>query len=184
MAAVPDARNAVLEWLGLRSVEVRRVPAPPRVPARPGDRALDLGAPTTLAAARDRLRFRILVPGQPAASPRVFVDDTPPGGRVSFLYDRPRLLLIEFRGSSTQTFLEKAVGPGTTIERVRVGGAPGAWIAGRPHGVVFADARGVIRQDATRLAGNVLLWERDGLVLRLEGARTREDALRVARSVR
>jgi hypothetical protein len=180
---VPDARNAVLEWLGLRSVEVRRVPSTPRVSARPGDIRLDLGRPVTLAAARDRLRFRILVPAQPTGPPRIFVDSSPPGGRVTFLYDRPRLLVTEFRGSQSQIFLEKAVGPDTTIKRVRVGGAPGAWIAGRPHGAVFADANGVIRQDRTRLAGNVLVWERDGLVLRLEGARTLAGALRVARSL-
>src|SRR3712207_7291531 len=58
----------------------------------------------------------------------------PPGGRVALLYEsrgrRPRLLVTAFRGSQATTFLVKTVGPGTTVERVRVRGAPGAWITG------------------------------------------------------
>ena len=35
-----------------------------------------------------------------------------------------------------------------------------------------------------RLAANVLLWEQDGLTLRLEGAFSKEQALLIAESVR
>jgi hypothetical protein len=115
----------------------------------------------------------------------VFVAASPPGGRVSLVYaGPPRVLVTEFRGSRTRAFLEKAVGPGTIVERVRVAGAPGAWIAGRAHGFIYADARGVIREEATRLAGNVLVWERGGIVLRVEGRLTKSGALRIGRSFR
>ena len=106
---------------------------------------------------------------------------------VSLVYRRGggvRWLLGETRGSGSQRFLMKTVGPGTAVRHVRVGAAPGAWITGRPHDILFADARGQIVADTVRLAGNVLLWERGGLVLRLEGARSLGEALRIARSLR
>src|SRR5215218_2568161 len=51
MAASPDARSAVLEWLGLKSVTIER-----REP-RPTDSGLRLGTPVTLAQARERVPF-------------------------------------------------------------------------------------------------------------------------------
>ena len=183
IAAVPDARHAVLDWLGLRSVEVRRVPTPPQRSApsgRPG-----LGRPATLAAARSAVRFRVLVPRRLHAAPRIFVAGSPPGGRVSLVYaGPPRVLVTQFRGSHTRAFLEKAIGPGTHVERVRVAGAPGAWISGRPHGFVYADARGLIREERLRLAGDVLVWERGGVVYRLEGPVSKAGALRIASSLK
>jgi hypothetical protein len=41
-----------------------------------------------------------------------------------------------------------------------------------------------VRDDAVRLAGDVLLWERGGLTLRIEGGQTRDAAVRSAVSVR
>ena len=186
IAAVPGARHAVLDWLGLRSVRVRTVQSQPRAPAgAAGPSAPGLGRRATLAEARAALPFTVRVPARLAPPARVYVGASPPGGRVSLVYGgRPRLLITEFRGSKALVFLEKAVGPGTTVQRVRVAGAPGAWIAGRPHGFVYADTKGVIREERTRLAGNVLVWERGGVVFRLEGARSKAAALAVARSFR
>jgi hypothetical protein len=55
MAASPDARSAVLEWLGLKSVEVeRREPtAPSPEPGTLGS-GLGLGTPVSLQEARER----------------------------------------------------------------------------------------------------------------------------------
>jgi hypothetical protein len=139
----------------------------------------------TLAQARAGLPFRVRAPAALGAPDRVRLSASPPGGRVSLVYTGPpRLLVTEFRGSHTRTFLEKAVGPGTTVQRVRVAGAPGAWIAGRPHGFIYADAHGVIREESTRLAGNVLVWERRGVVFRIEGRIAKAVALRIAASFR
>jgi hypothetical protein len=188
VAAVPGARHAVLDWLGLRGVRVERVPVSPRPPSGTTAPPAGLGRPVTLAAARARLGFPIRVPRALGAPPRVYLGDSPPGGRVTLVYPARapgrRVLITEFRGSQTQDYLLKALGPGTTIQRVRVAGAPGAWLAGRPHAFIYADARGVIRQESMRLAGSVLLWERDGVVLRLEGATSKASAVRVASSFR
>ncbi len=79
---------------------------------------------------------------------------------------------------------EKAVGPGTEVRAVDVDGARGAWLDGEPHAIIFQDTSGNYREDVPRLAGDTLVWERDGLVLRIEGARDLEDALAIARSLR
>jgi hypothetical protein len=57
-------------------------------------------------------------------------------------------------------------------------------LEGSPHFVVFRDARGDYREDSLRLAGDTLVWEREAVLLRLEGLASLEDALRVAASVR
>jgi hypothetical protein len=186
IAAVPSTRHAVLDWLGLRGVEVRRVPTPPSGTSTAPD-AGDLGRPLALAAARRRVSFKVLVPSVLPTPRRAFVAGSPPGGRVSFLFARagrrPRLLITEFRGSRTRTFVEKVIGPGARAVPVRVGDARGVWITGRPHAFIYADRDGAIRTENTRLAGSVLLWERGGLVLRIEGGLTRAQALRIATSL-
>jgi hypothetical protein len=71
-----------------------------------------------------------------------------------------------------------------TLEQLTVGGRPAAWIAGAPHFVLSVDTNGRTREETLRIAGNVLIWERDGLTLRLEGVSSREEALAIAASVR
>ena len=72
--------------------------------------------------------------------------------------------------------IEKYVRIEQRVERVEVDGEPGIWVEGR-H-VVFEPF------GLPRLSGNVLLWEQEGLTLRLEGRFTKEQALDLARSVR
>ncbi len=171
--AVPPARSAILDWLGLGPIEVRRVEKLPRVPRNP---ELSLGQKTTLGDARRRTRFRVLLP--PGRLPdAVYVR----AGEVSLIYGR--LLLSELRGRDVLV-ARKVVGPGTRTEDVSVAGAPGLWLAGAPHVFAYLDEHGAFRQGRIRLAGNTLLWERGRLVLRLEGARTKRQALRIAVSVK
>jgi hypothetical protein len=60
---------------------------------------------------------------------------------------------------------------------------PGYRITGRPHAFVYVDARGRTREETLRLAGDTLLWTRDGISYRLEGPVSAARALRIARSV-
>ena len=62
--AVPQARSALLEWLGLRGVEIERVPTQPEAPAVGAD--LDLGERVALPEARRLARYRVLVPAEEA----------------------------------------------------------------------------------------------------------------------
>jgi hypothetical protein len=190
MAASPDARSAVLEWLGLKSVEVeRREPtAPPPAPGTLGS-GLGLGTPVSLGEARERSPF-LRVPtadglGQPDA---VYVG----GESVSLVYgERPgyaradatgaALLVQEFAARVTP-FIQKSVGEGARLERLRVDGAPAYFIAGS-HGFAYEHDGSTDFEDQ-RLAGNTLLVERaDGLLVRVEGDITRDRAVAIAQSL-
>jgi hypothetical protein len=174
--AVPPTRDGILRLLGLRGVRIERVP---RLPALPGGAAgrLALGRRIPLARARHAAGFTALVP---AGSASAFLDHDVPGGRISLLIGR--VLVIEFRGTSTP-FVLKLIGPGTTARSVRVNGSQGVYFSGAPHEVLFREVNGQIQTDRVRLAGNVLLWQQGPVTLRIEGTRTLQQALRIARSL-
>ena len=184
--AVPSARTAILELFRLGGVSIQRVDALP--PVRPG-LELELGAKVDLEDARDRAGFSVRRPspevfGEPDA---VFFSPDIPGGRVSLLYGTERdvrLLVTEFRGTTTSGLITKLAGAGTRIEGVTIGESRGLWLEGRPHAVLFRDARGDIREDRYRLAANVLIWAERGVTYRLEGRFSRDEALSIASSMR
>ena len=166
--AVPPARTAILDWLGLRGVSIVRVDELP--PTSPVGR-LDLGRRVTLGEAPP---WTLLPDDAPDS---VFVED----GTVNLLWGTPddvRLLLSEFRGDP---YIEKLVEGDTEVEPVSVNGRAGAWLE-QPHVVLFKDPSGRFRNDAPRLAGKTLLWEHGDLTLRLEGDLSKTEALRIARS--
>lgn len=163
---------------------------PPAVGAR-----LALGDQVSLAQVQQRVGFRPLLPeglGQPDA---VYVATPPPSGAVTLVY-RPRpglpattetgvgLLLTEFRGATDAGFLMKVVGPDTRVEAVTVNGAPGFWLEGAPHALAYRDPSGQFETATLRLAGNTLAWNQGDLTLRIESALTKEEALKIASSVR
>jgi hypothetical protein len=199
LVASPGTREAVARRLGLRGVGVQLGgPPPPTVTSRPGERLdLGLGPRVTLEEARRRVGFPVLVPGaagfqQPAA---VYVSGTvPAGGRVDLVYRaRPGLpaspftdvglLVTEFRGQPTPEFIKKVTVLGR-VEQVTVAGEPGYWFSGEPHFFTYRDAAGNLRDEQTRLAGNTLVWQRGDLTLRIEGEISRQEALRIAESMR
>ena len=50
--------------------------------------------------------------------------------------------------------------------------------------MVLLDERGEYVMETLRLEGNVLLWVRDGVTLRIESALSRDEAIHVAESIR
>jgi hypothetical protein len=182
--AVPPARTAILHFFGFHGVRIERVPTlPPAPPPTRGN--LDLGRRISFARAERLTPYRIAAPGG-RRSGAVYYRDSPTGGEVSFLLRccRPLLLLSELRGEAVP-FVEKVIGPGTRIERLTIGGAPGYWISGAPHVLYYRAPDGTVYQESLRLAGNTLLWDRNGVTFRLEGAHLRKaQALRIAAGVR
>ena len=166
--AVPDARTAVLHFLGIKGATVIRVEElPPAAPAPP-----EFGESVGLAEAERVVGFRpLLVDGRDPDDVRI---DRFSPSFIMLLYGEPelRLRLIQMVGGT----IEKYALTEQRVERVKVDGRPGIWVEGR-H--VVSGLFGL-----PRLAGNVLLWEQDGLTLRLEGRFTKEQALELARSVR
>lgn len=192
-AAVPDARDAVLEFFGLQGATVERRP---RLPVTPDRRPLDLGERTTLDRARAELGFEPLVPRAAGRPERVFVDTRVPGGELALAYSPgpglPEagstglgLLVGEFRGDLAPEYLGKIAPGATEIARLRVDGGRAIWIEGAPHLVFYRppDSDSDFAETRLRLADNALLLERGNLLVRLEGAFSRERALELAQSL-
>jgi hypothetical protein len=183
--AVPQARTAILDWLGLRGVTIERVPTQPTAPVAAD---LRLGDRVSLAEARRRAGYRVLVPRTAdLGSPEVYYAAGSSGSQVGFVYRSEtgvHLFITEFKGSLNRDFIEKSAGPETTIERVTVHGEPGFWLEGEPHEFYYVDEHGLPILETVRLAGNTLLWTQGALTLRLEGELTKAEALRIAESTR
>jgi hypothetical protein len=191
VAAVPDARNAVLEFFGLRGATVeRRTELPPAPPPRP----LDLGEHVTLKEARDRVDFRPLIPaGLPPG--RAYVRSAVPGGELSLAYPPTGglreakstglgLLATEFRGDLAPELIGKMTGQATKVERLSLDGSRAIWIEGAPHFFFYRDPQGEFHDNELRLAANVLLVQRGRMLVRLEGAFDRAKAIELYRSLR
>jgi len=174
-AAIPSVRHAVERVFGINGAVVERVPTLPKAAGG----TLHLGRRIPVSDARHAASFMALLP--PSGVSAAYVANDVPGGRVSLTSGR--LLVTEFRGTS-RPFILKMVAVGTRVVRTTVGGQPAAYLEGAPHDVFFLDADGKPRTDNVRLAGNVLLWQRGSLTLRIEGARSLNDALALARSLR
>jgi hypothetical protein len=163
--AVPPARSAILRFFGLEGVAIVRVEKLPPVRANPPV----VGIRTTLAGAERRLGFRPLRPDSDAPF-RVYLD--PSREAVLLVYGEPlRLRLEETRLGVFEKMLTFRQG----IARVTVNGDRGIWLEGT-H--VFDDFF-----SQPRLAANALIWEHDGITLRLEGRFDRQQALELARSI-
>ena len=183
LMAVPGTRAAILEFFGVRGVAIERVETLPTVPTNVD---LNLGDPVTLERARELADFEVVVPEALGDPDEVYFSDFPAGGMVSFVYgssEEPRALFTQFEATFVDTALKKLEAT-TNVEHVGVDDEPGIFLSGPPHVFGFLDANGQYQEETMRLVGNVLLWERRPLTLRLEADVSRDEALRIARSVR
>jgi hypothetical protein len=156
-----------------------------------------LGHPVSLAdrvALDSQAGFHVRWPGDPVAGPpdAGYVDETRQG-QVSLVWsaraDLPAtlepgvgLVLTEFLGSVDPAYYGKAVGIGTTIEPVVVGGRPGYWLSGDPHFFFYVGPGGVV-QDDRRWVGDALIWSDGEVTYRLESALGRDATIRIAESL-
>ena len=196
LAFSPDARRAVAGWLGIRGVQIEPRRELPPVALGSG---LQLGERTTLAMARAEIDFPITLPARAdlGTPDEVYVTEIVGGvPQVSLLYrERPgfpraaqtgaALLITQFRAELDEELLyKKVVVDESDVEAVRINGRPGFWIGGRPHVLYFLGPNEEPIADSVRLAGNVLLWEMGDVTMRLESALSKDEAVRVAESIR
>jgi hypothetical protein len=201
VVATPGAREAVARRLGILGIEIHQGGPAPTVTAPTGTTAgrgatgtLGLGRRVSLEQARAAVSFRLLVPSQPGFErpDEVYLSDEVPGGRVDLVYlPRPGLpaspftnaglLITEFQATP---LVGKFVKEGTRIEEVVVSGEQGYWLGDEPHEFAYQDRNGVLRQETARLAGSTLIWTQGPVTLRLEGQISKQQALRIAGSMR
>jgi hypothetical protein len=176
LAFSPGARSAFLEIFRLNGATIERVDTLPEVETQ----VLDFGERVSREEAERLVGFELVDVGEPDA---VFVRG---GNMASLVYgseEKPRLVLSQLRGSVWDGMIKKVGSRGTQIDEVAVDGEPGLFISGDEHYVMFIDGTGNITDEPTFLAGNVLLWNRGPLLLRLEGDLTLGEALALAQSV-
>src|SRR5919206_3489344 len=169
--AVPPPRTAILDFFHIGSETVERVPTLP--PAERRSPVAGLAGPMSLERARELAGFQLLLPPKYG---RIYAADG-----ILATYLRPRVVLTEFRADLGLS--KKVVRPNTHIEPLTVDGHFGLWMEGAPHVITYFDSHAVGRDKVVRLAGNVLVWSRGSLTLRIEGRLTRDEALRLAKTV-
>lgn len=181
--------------LGIGAIQIRFADGTP-LPTPGGSVAnRGFGEETTLAAAQARVAFTIRLPADPAlGSPDgVFLAETPDGGTVTLAWgERPGfpadeagngLVVTQFNADIGPEAFEKMVTEGTRVEAIQVNEQPGWWVEGGTHAFFYRDSSGQMVNTSLRLVTSALIWEEDGLALRVEGAPDRESALRVAASL-
>lgn len=181
--------------LGIGAIQIRFADGTP-LPTPGGSVAnRGFGSETTLGAAQSAVPFAIRLPTEPAlGSPdAVFLSNVPQGGTVTLAWgERPGfpaddagngLVMTQFSADIGPEAFEKMVTQGTRVEPVQVNGQPGWWVEGGTHAFFYRDASGRYVDTTLRLVTSALIWEEDGLALRVEGAPDLEAALRVASSL-
>jgi hypothetical protein len=133
----------------------------PRLPA-------GLGAPVA-SYVNDR-RLEMVWPPSPA---HPAIEDTNVG-----------LLVTEFQGRIDQGYYEKVLHGGTEVDAVKVGGNQGYWLYGEPHLLFYIDADGHSIDENRLTVGQVLIWADADLTYRLETTLSRDQAIRLAESLR
>ena len=151
----------VRDWLGLASVEVRRAPELPPGARRPT--LAELGERVTLAAAARRAGFEPVVP--PALGVPEQVRER--RGVVTLVYEGGDLLLAQLRGRLDRALVRKVIIAGTRVRRV----PGGVLLSGHDHVYLYVRPGGEVAEDRPFLAGDTLVVQRDGLLLRLEAPR-------------
>ena len=169
--AVPESRGAILRFLHLGGVTIERVDVLPPAESRP--LTAGIGRLVTRAEAKANLGQGLLVPPVKPL-PTLYLS----GGRVISMlltYKGQPVLLNEFPYGGG--FLKKFAAGGTSIEDGGLGDVPSLWISGAIHDVFFPGT-------SPRLAGNVLVWERDSVTYRLEShSLSHADAVALARAL-
>jgi len=184
--AVPEARSSLFRFLHIGGERIEFVDELPSVSPDPEGIDLDvvLGDRVSLAEARRRAEFDLRELDD--APDRVYLGSR---GTIWFLYGEPQsvqLLVAQTALLSVdeQLILKKISGPGTRVEETLVNGERGYFVSGDPHLVLLLDETGQPVEESAWLAQSVLVWEEDGVAIRLEGDFSKDEAIDLAKGLR
>jgi hypothetical protein len=187
--SVPGMRTAVARYFGIGGVSVTTKQPDETIP--PVGTVFFLGDRVTLDQARKSVAYQILVPTRAGlGTPEVYLRDN---GIVSFVYaassqlpaahdTKAGLIVTEFKGDTSQVMAKLL--DGTDAEKVSVNGQQGLWLTGGDHFVFFVNQDNGAVDVPGHIAGNTLLWEQDGVTMRIEADIGKADALLIAQSVK
>ena len=186
------AAPAVADWFGVRGVEVRPSvpwtvtgPSTPSTGTRPpSGAALDLGTRVaTLEEAAALVGFTPVVPSLLGRPDAIWVDRRHAAPFVALVYEDGPLVSAFDATLTEDVVVGKFVGPDTPVERFAIGGEPALWIDGI-HEVAIRGRSGDHVIERLRISDAVLFVQHGPLTVRIEGALGRDDAVRIAGSLR
>ena len=178
--AIPDARSTIKDWLGIGNVTIRYVEELPPVEKATTD--LGLGERVSLEEAKERAGYTPLDPRIDGLEdpPKIYYRD--PDRQIAFLYgsEKPKLLITQAGVGGAVTKLVNINATDTELVKVRAG-ETGVWLSGAKHDLYYP---GADREEPFRLVGNALVFETAyGLTVRIEAEISKDEALRIARSL-
>jgi len=107
------------------------------------------------------------------------VRDDIAGGMVSLGYDGGRIVLTQWRVTDVHAGIALVPVSGTA-EDVTVGDTSGLWLEGAARGTfTLVGADGTIHREAFEVSPGALLWTRGGMAFLLQGAGSRDAAVRL-----
>ena len=193
LIAAPSLREAVLETFHLGGgVTVERVRT---LPPLSGAQRLRPGREVSLEVAERSVPFEVVVPEALGPPDAVYISMVLRGGEVNLVYaERPRVrplgdsrvavLLSEFGTAGGRELVVKLVDEAREVQRLQVEGDEALWIEG-PHLFFYRPSapgsRAIV--PSARLAGNVLVVQRDDSYVRIETALPQAEAIRIASSL-
>jgi hypothetical protein len=189
----PDLAARAAQVLGLPGVQIYQVPQSPTVSPTAGALTFAGQRVATAADASRIAGFTVRTPAALGDPSGIYVETAPV--RVTIVYASVKgipaspqagvsAIVVEFKGSLETQIMAKAIGPGTTLDAVPLGSTVAYYLAGQPHQFFFRDPTGNIQPETLRLAGNTLLWTEGGVTYRLEAQVGKDDAVRIASSLR
>ncbi|MEE8158231.1 MAG: DUF4367 domain-containing protein [Dehalococcoidia bacterium] len=200
VALSPPMRTALADFFGLERIEVVPIQSTPSAPP-----SLELpsgfegvAGVTSLAEARSQADFPVRVPSYPEGlgePDSVYFQDLKPGQQIILVYQSRadlglgsrkendiRFALFQFR---TQGIFQKQVYPDTLIEELKVAGVKALWFQGAAHILQYRNAEGDVKLEFRRMVkGNTLAWEVGEVTYRLETMLPKEEAIKIAESLR
>lgn len=188
---VPAGRQAVADLLSVAGIEITFTGNEPST----GDNRIDLGEPTTLEAASNHVDFLLALPAlETIEEPDDIHLETGPPAVVHVIWNAAPsypaiagtdigLLLTQFASPAEGTVITKDLTSDTEVTRTTVGGQEALWLEGAPHELSYQTTDGTTTQQVSRLAGNVLLWEDDGVTYRLESSLEMDEARQIAETL-
>lgn len=113
---------------------------------------------------------------------QAFLVYTPRAGIPASAQTGIGVLVTEVKGSFEFGLLGKLAGPDTRVEQLTVKGSGAVWVEGL-HQFFYRAANGVFVNDTVRLSGNVLVWNKGDLLVRVEADLPRDEVVRIAASM-
>jgi hypothetical protein len=171
---IPGTRQAMADLLHEAGVRIGFVSGTPSLDVD----TLDLGRRVDLEEAEELVEFDLAYPSTLAGPDATFIA---PDLQVAMVWAEEGVLLIQ--GREGDLYAEKGLSPDTDVVPVSVGDQTGLWIEGADHTFTLLDPEGNRLEETSRLAGNVLLWNSDGVDYRLELGDGIDRALEIATSL-